>query len=42
LIWDSADPGLEPTRVEEKTGEEKTGVTQLIRQEPVKNLVATH
>jgi len=34
-----ADPGLEPGRVEEKTGKEKT---QFDPTNPVKNLVVTH
>jgi hypothetical protein len=35
-----ADPRLKPSRVEEKIDEEKTGITRLTRQDPVKNSVA--
>jgi hypothetical protein len=43
LTRDSADPRLEPGRIEEKIGEGKTRcdpVTRLTRQDPVKNPVA--
>jgi len=41
LQVDPADPGLELSRVEEKIEEKKPGATQLTRQDPVKNSIAT-
>jgi hypothetical protein len=38
LTWDPADPELEPGRVEEKTGKEKTrsdSATRLTQQDPL-------
>jgi hypothetical protein len=38
LTWDPVDPELEPGRVEEKTGKEKTrsdSATRLTQQDPV-------